>query len=603
MKKKLYTLLIVCCSAGLPSFLLPNNTPQQQLAAWYSQQFSLLNQRLQQLQNAVHSNQPASVIRADFMQARLAYKRLEWILAYYFEGDLNRFNGAATPFIEEEDPSAYQEPQGFQMIESFIYPTYQINNKQALLGYITKLRVISTGLGNNPALFKPDAFIPDALMEELYRILALGITGFDSPLAKHSLEEADAALGSVLFAATVYRQHWHAIDARAYQNFITTLRAGTRYIRQHNNFERFNRMEFIVSFMNPICEAIGTIKTKGNYPGNAARYSLIKKNGSLFRQQSLDGSLYTYDDTLNIPAIELGRQLFYEPLLSVNNKRSCAGCHRPEKAFTDGLPKAMQLDEHSSLPRNTPTLWNAALQMNLFYDSRQTRMEDVVLEVLANEKEMNSGAGATVQKLRNNIQYKTAFVQAYGDTAIQVKNIANAIARYLQTLVSYNAGFDKYMRGQPTAMDATEINGFNLFAGKARCATCHYIPLFNGSKPPLYYYQESEVIGVPATPDIVSPAADPDAGRIIILPLPFFDHSFKTPGLRNIALTAPYMHNGAYQTLEQVIDFYDRGGGQGMGVQTPYQTLPANKLHLSPTEKIQLKAFLLALTDTSSAVR
>jgi cytochrome c peroxidase len=602
MKKKLYILLVVCGGAGLPSFLLPNNNPRQQLAAWYSLQFRQLNGHLQQLQNAVYTNQPLILIRANFKQARLDYKRLEWILAYYFEGDLNCFNGPATPFIEEEDPSAHQEPQGFQMIESFIYPDYQVPDKQALLGYINKMRIIAEGLGNNPGLFKPDAFIPDAFIEELYRILALGITGFDSPLAHFSLQEAHAALGSLLYAATLYKEDWQAADASAYQRLLTKIHAATGYISQHTNFERFNRMEFIVKFLNPLCEAMGRIKNKGRYPNNTARYSLIKKNGSLFTPENLDRSRYKYDDTLNLPAIELGRQLFYEPLLSVNNNRSCAGCHRPEKAFTDGLPKALQLDEHSSLPRNTPTLWNAALQMNLFYDSRQTKMEDLVLEVLANEKEMNSGAAASVHKLRENSHYRTAFRLAYADTAIQVKNIANAIARYLQTLVSYNARFDKYMRGKQAVLDTTEINGFNLFAGKARCATCHYIPLFNGSKPPLYYYQESEVIGVPATADTVSPAADADPGRVKILALAFFDHSFKTPGLRNIALTAPYMHNGVYQTLEEVIDFYDRGGGQGTGVTTPYQTLPPTRLNLSKTEKMELKAFLLTLTDTATAV-
>ena len=148
-------------------------------------------------------------------------------------------------------------------------------------------------------------------------------------------------------------------------------------------------------------------------------------------------------------------------------------------------------------------------------------------------------------------------------------------------------------------MNAAEINGFNLFMGKAKCATCHYVPLFNGSKPPTYYYQESEVIGVPATADTLHPLLDSDSGRIHTLNLDFFNHAFKTPTLRNIALTAPYMHNGVYKTLEEVIDFYDKGGGQGLGLSLPNQTLPADKLQLTKTEKKNLKAFLLTLTDTT----
>jgi len=287
--------------------------------------------------------------------------------------------------------------------------------------------------------------------------------------------------------------------------------------------------------------------------------------------------------------------------LSVNGRRSCAGCHQPAKAFTDGLPKAMQLDEHSTLPRNTPTLWNAALQKNLFYDSRQTSLDHLVMEVLGNDQEMNKGAVNAIEKIKKQNEYLLLYRKAYpfADSTITDKKIVNALAMYVRTLVSYNSRFDNYMRGQANKMTSVEINGFNLFMGKAKCGTCHYAPLFNGTKPPVYYYQESEVLGVPASADTLHPVIDNDPGRITILHLDFFDHAFKTPTLRNIALTAPYMHNGIYKTLEEVIDFYNRGGGQGLGLAVPNQTLPPDKLGLTTTEKTALKAFLLTLTDTS----
>jgi cytochrome c peroxidase len=230
-------------------------------------------------------------------------------------------------------------------------------------------------------------------------------------------------------------------------------------------------------------------------------------------------------------------------------------------------------------------------------------LQDVVLEVLANEKEMNSSAGEAVKKIRHSIKYQQLFKQAYErtDNSITEKNIAGSIAMYLRTLISYNAHFDKYMRGEKDKMTATEIKGFNLFMGKARCGTCHYAPLFNGSKPPSYYYQESEVLGVPSAPDTLHAQLDEDPGRIIFLKKEFLAHAFKTPTLRNIAVTAPYMHNGVYKTLEEVIDFYNRGGGRGMGIPLPNQTLPADKLQLTKKEKQQLKAFLLTLTDTTAA--
>ena len=602
MNKKLFTIVLLCSCTGLFSFLTQqSNNPQQKLAAYYTARFSELSAQLAILKTTVATNKDTAALHQSFLQARLSYKKLELILEYYFEGDAARFNGLAVNFIEEEDPMAWQEPQGFQVIETFLYPGYDSKNKQALLQYIDKLAAVTSGLGSNPLLFKPETYIPDAIMEELYRILSLGITGFDSPLAGISLPETNAAFGSIRSMMDVYKEDWLPLAPAAYNHIVRLLAGATRYISTHNNFNRFNRMEFILSFLNPLCDAFGTIKAAGHYKENSNRYCLIKKNGNLFIEKNLDRNRYLYDDTINAARVSLGKKLFYEPLLSGNGKRSCAGCHQPLKAFTDGLPKALQLDEHSTLPRNTPSLWNAALQMNLFYDSRRVRLDDVVMEVLGNEKEMNSGAGQAIKKLQSSVDYPSLFRHAYSEAGevITEKNTANAIALYIRTLISYNSRFDKYMRGQKNNMTAAEVNGFNLFMGKAKCATCHYTPLFNGSKPPSYYYQESEVIGVPSSTDTLHPVIDSDPGRINTLKLDFFNHAFKTPTLRNIALTAPYMHNGVYKTLEEVIDFYNKGGGQGLGLSLPNQTLPADKLQLTSIEKSQLKAFLLTLTDTT----
>lgn len=603
MKRKIFILLIAGSSCCLFSFLTgKSRSTEEKLRFFYTEKFNALSKNLSALKSAILGSSSTDEVRAVFLQARLSYKQLELILSYYFEGDVDRFNGLAVHFIEEEDPTAYQEPQGFQVIESLLYPEYSSANKKQLLFYIDKLALITTGLGNNPSLFQPGNYLPDAIMEELYRVTALGITGFDSPLAALSLPETKAALQSIGFIATLCKDEWEAVLPGCYKRISYLLQGSMDYISQNNNFNQFNRQAFIIRFLTPLCEAVGQLKIRGRYSENPVHYSLISKTGSLFSYKSLSRYRYLYDDTINPARAKLGEKLFYEPLLSSGNQRSCAGCHRPEKAFTDGLPKALQLDGHSTLPRNTPTLWNAALQMNMFYDSRHTRLEDVVLEVLGNEKEMNSGAREAVKKIQQSGSYQRLFSQVYGsaDTVINEKNVANAIAGFLQTITSYNAPFDQYMRGKKNSLSAEALNGFNLFAGKAKCATCHYMPLFNGSKPPLYYYQESEVIGVPASTDTVHPVLDADPGRQQSLPLDFLSHAFKTPTLRNIALTAPYMHNGVFATLEEVIDFYDKGGGQGLGLSIPNQTLPLAKLGLTPAEKKQLKAFLLTLTDTSS---
>ncbi len=603
MKKKITAILIVCCSVLLLSFFsLPASTPAEKIKVYYNAHFVALTQKIATLKKSVETDQPQKIIQENFYAARMAYKEMEIFLEYYFELDVAKFNGLAVDFIEEEDPTAYQEPQGFQMIETFIYPTYQKKNKKNLLGYINKLSTIANGLSANNGLFNPEGFALDAVMEELYRILALGISGFDSPIAQISLPEATASLTSIQFVIETYHDEIAAAKGTDYNRIIQLVQAAKIYLERNNNFNRFNRADFITAYLNPLSQLIGDAKTACGYTDNPLRYTLIKKTGHLFNEKSLNTDRYLYDDVITPTRVQLGKKIFYEPLLSANGKRACAGCHQPGKSFTDGLPKALQLDEHSLLPRNTPSLWNASLQMNLFYDSRQKRLDDVVMEVLSNDKEMNSGSAKAAEKLNKRSDYVQLFKKAYpsNDTIVTDRKIANAIAMYIRTLISYNSRFDMYMRGDKNKMTATELSGFNIFMGKAKCATCHYVPLFNGSKPPTYYYQESEVIGVPARSNTLHAVLDKDPGRITSLKVDFFNHAFKTPTLRNVALTAPYMHNGVYNTLEQVIDFYDKGGGQGLGLKVPNQTLPPDKLLLTPPEKKALKAFLLTLTDTTA---
>jgi len=595
--------LIACCFSFAAFVGREHNSPNEKIIDYYKTRFGHLQKTLSTLRTTVETGGDSTILREQFLQARLAYKQLELILEYYFEGDAKYFNGLAVDFVEEEDPAAHQELQGLQMIETFLYPVYHPDKKIELLAYIKKLELVANGLGNNYALFVPGEYVPDAIMEELYRVLALGITGFDSPLAKLSLIETNSALSSIQSILELYREQWQPSQPAAYRAALQLLQQAQRYAKTHPGFDNFNRMEFILSFLNPLCEAIARIKAATGNKENPLHYCLIKKRGSLFKKNSLDINRYGYGESINKDRVALGKKLFYEPLLSANGKRSCASCHQPGKAFTDGIPKALQIDGHSTLPRNTPVLWNASLQINLFYDSRHMLLQDVVLEVLANEKEMNSSAMEAIKKIQHSVTYQHMFKQAYDRTASSIteKNIADAIAIYLRILISYNSRFDKYMRGEKDKLTPNEIKGFNLFMGKAACGTCHYAPLFNGSKPPTYYYQESEVLGVPASTDTVHPQLDEDSGRMIFLKKDFLVHAFKTPTLRNIALTAPYMHNGVYKTLEEVIDFYNRGGGRGLGLPVPNQTLAAGKLQLTPKEKWQLKAFLLTLTDTSAA--
>lgn len=178
---------------------------------------------------------------------------------------------------------------------------------------------------------------------------------------------------------------------------------------------------------------------------------------------------------------------------------------------------------------------------------------------------------------------------------IKPRYIMIALASYVRSLSPFNSRFDKYMRGEKEQMNAEEIKGFNIFMGKAKCGTCHFMPVFNGTAPPMFINTEAEVLGVPMKPN--SQSIDTDSGRYIHNKMDELKFSFKTPTVRNIADTAPYMHNGAYQTLEQIMEFYDEGGGAGLNIELENQTLSPDKLNLSEAEQKAVIAFLGTLTD------
>lgn len=542
-------------------------------------------------------------VQDQFRKTRHSYKRIEFLMEYFYPFFAARLNGPPIPFFEEGEPDKLQqEPEGLQLIESELFPTLSRENISLvntqvsdIVKYLNELSSIQESFEMN------DDNIFDALIEELYRITALGISGFDSQVAVNSLPECSAALSGIQEVARLYREPYEKNLPGKFTRLDSLLTNAKGYLMQNGDFTNFDRMHFILQYLNPVTELITDYKNGANLANNpsAIYYSAIKKNGTLFNRDAFDPYRFLDDHSTSASRIGLGRKLFFETRLSSDNTRSCASCHQPSKAFTDGLKTASALDGHSPLRRNTPTILNAALQRNLFLDSRSTNLETQVMEVLNNALEMSGSAVRSAQTILKDSGYNRLYKDAYPAARDEslVINICNAIASYERTLVSLNSPFDKHMNGQPSLSPAA-IQGFNLFMGKAKCATCHFIPVFNGSKPPRFYYVESEVIGVPSNPSKKRARLDSDSGRYLATGVPIHLFSFKTPTLRNIALTAPYMHNGVFKTLEEVIDFYNEGGGNGLGIAPANQSLPFEKLGLSKKEKRFLVEFLGSLNDT-----
>jgi len=553
--------------------------------------FASVCNRLKTLAESASADQ--TTLQQTFLQCRQAFKKFEWAAEYFEPMTAQAVNGP--PVQEVELSGQVIEPSGLQIIEGLLFPAYDTANKKDLL---KQLSVLQNGCGRYRTRFKNidilDWQVFDAAKLELFRIETLGITGFDNPLTKKSMEESAAALEGVQKALVYYENKTDT------GKLAERLSRATDYLLANPAFDQFNRMEFITVHANPITEDISDLETKLKI--HIIRYNRLLNQDAktLFDTNAFNVNAYAPDHSsfISDEKIALGKILFSDPILSGTGKRSCRSCHQPGRVFTDGLAKNTIINQNELLDRNTPTLVNAALQPALFYDLRVNTLEDQSVNVVQSSKEMHGSMVMSVKRLWLDEKYRKKFLTAFpyeDKTRIDTFEVMNAIGSYVRSLVFLNSRFDEYMRGDRSKMNADEINGFNLFMGKAKCATCHYMPLFNGSFPPRFVKIDAEVIGVPkSTKENI---IDPDMGRYAVVKVESFKHAFKTSTVRNAALTAPYMHNGVFNTLEEVMDFYNKGGGAGLGMKIRNQTLPFDSLSLSRKEQDDIISFIKSLNS------
>lgn len=344
------------------------------------------------------------------------------------------------------------------------------------------------------------------------------------------------------------------------------------------------------------------------YEVNQAPVAVNYRAQSLFDTSFLNYAFYSnlpMQDPAREKRVALGRTLFFDPIMSKDMSTSCGSCHQPEYGFADASTKTSFGKVNAD--RNTPSLLYSVFSDTYFWDARETKLDRQMLHVVTNPHEFDTDITTILDRINQSNTYRALFLDAYSDYgahALTQASITDALSNYISSLYAFNSPVDQYIRGEIGVLDTDVQAGFNLFMGKAACGSCHFAPTFNGTTPPLYQDTETEVLGVPVKPDTINAQIDPDQGRYVNnLPsdrAEFYRHSFKTPTVRNVALTAPYMHNGAYKTLDQVIDFYHRGGGDGIGAKLENQTLPFDNLELTETEKKQLVKFMEALTDNTS---
>lgn len=551
-----------------------------------------LNNEIVKFQKLITNTSSQKEIVEQFKQSRLAYKKVEWAIEYFAPETARFMNGPALDEMELEENRSF-EPHGFQVIEEMIYPEYDAENNPDI---IKELNIFQSNIKQLKSTFEvitiSNDYALDAIQQNVFRVITLGITGFDSPILQSSIPEAAESL-------IVISKSLEKINAgNTSLSELTKLTAkAQKYCTENNNFNAFNRAFFITEYLNPISKNIKAFQKEENIKNVKKSSPLNPAIETLFDKNAFDVNAFVLSDEYNFTKEKavLGEKLFYDKGLSKSNDRSCASCHHPEKAFTDGLKTNVSLTG-SNLARNTPTLTYASLQNAQFWDMRQLDLEKQSVDVIQNKDEMHGSMENIHAKIQLDNDYVKLFKKAYPKTSKpEAWQIQNAIASYVRSLNAFDSRFDEYMRGNKNSLNNEEIKGMNLFMGKAKCATCHFTPLFNGTVPPSYSKTEHEVIGTPN--EASGKTLSPDKGRYLYNKMPQLVGAFKTPTVRNAAVTAPYMHNGVFKTLEEVVSFYNKGGGQGLGYEVENQTLPFDKLNLTVKEEKALVAFMKTLTD------
>ncbi len=598
----LFVVIISCNNSKNHSYerndnkeVIPIRVNWIEVQKYYSQSMEIAIHYLDSLKNPETSG---LVKKNYFKELRKAFKIAEPFASYINPEVGHKANGPALP-IYKDDSGKVITPVGLQKLEETLYENEINEDNLQREVFILKGFLKNLNHGIKERKLTPKRFFI-ATHQQLMRLVSLSMAGFDTPVSGLSILETQTSLQSLF---EIYKMSLQPIIQRKNSgldlDFSKNIAQSIHFINQNSDFETFDRFTFIRNYLNKITKNWVNIRQTSQLwspKGNSSPFNFDAV--TFFESNSFNVAFFKdkNDQNPSKEIVALGEKLFFDTEFSKNKSMSCATCHIPSKAYADG--KKFGLDNNGNpLARNTPTLLNSIYQQGFFWDGRANTLINQIGMVFENKKEFNNPSHEFSDTILKDENYRKLFFDAYKMPLKKNTDIFRAISAYIATLQSFDSKFDKNIRAEENTFTTSEKNGFNLFMGKALCATCHFMPLTNGTVPPFFNETEKEVIGVPETAK--NQKLDNDTGFYFMYESPLHKGMFKTPSIRNIALTAPYMHNGVYNTLEQVVDFYVQGGGEGLGFNVPHQTLPFDKLDITEQDKKDLVAFMKTLTDVS----
>lgn len=578
------------CKNNSELLAIPDQTPLK----------SYIQTNLEILKNTVSKMDTTDLVEArkQFKAARQALKTIEPFLVYITPKKMVGVNGPPLP-VFREDNNKVLPPIGFQAIEEQLFSDEPLDTA----AYLKKVYILQgylkgiSSIVNDATLGPRHLFIP--IHQQLFSIFSLGIISFDTPITQNGTQESIIALNSIkeVYNITI-KDSIRAKNPSLDKQFLSDLKNAVSYLKTNTNFETFDRYTFTRDYINPLTKDwVDIRKTSGIF--DAPKKLAINMDAVTFFEKNSFNADY-FLKTKDAPSdelVELGKHLFFDNKLSAKGTMSCATCHNPEKTYQDGL-KVAKGNNGQDLLRNTPTIINSVFQRKFFWDGRSDDLVQQINLVFENEDEFNRNSAHVFSlEALDTLKYGDLVLQSFPDTKkLTKKTISRAISAYVSRLNAFNSKFDKNMRGETNDFTDEEKLGMNIFMGKGLCATCHFLPLTSGTVPPNLKETEKEVIGTPKTSK--NKEIDTDEGFYWVYQADIHKYMFKTPSIRNIEHTAPYMHNGVYNTLQEVMDFYNKGGGVGMGFDLEHQTLPFDNLNLSNKEINAVIAFMKTLSDT-----
>jgi len=555
------------------------------------------------------SEMDISSLKAGIAATRMKLKAVDFWLRYLEPRAYKRINGPLPVEWETEVFEKFEKPykrEGAGLTLAEICLDEKAPEKEVLCDLLIQSK-------NAISVFRSDSILeilhtPDHFFFAnrlfLLNLAAIYTTGFECPDERNTIPELEFMLRSTRHIYTSFTASYptFTLEEKYFMLYDRMIQFVSEQQRMSSGFDHFT---FIKDYVNPLFSLNQALIKKYNLASHSyLDYALNDDASTIFQKdlyagQNRKGVFISVTDEEDLREIEeVGRILFYDPILSGNAKRSCANCHKPTEYFADTTAATnLQLDGIGRIERNSPSLVNAVHNHLLMLDGKHYSLQNQGKDVLLNPIEMGGSKEDILNAVMSCKSYKRTFEKLAKLTpeypGVTIDHIVSAITYFYSGFSDYPAQLDLAMNNE-AILSEESVRGFNLFMSKAECATCHFIPQFNGVKPP-YVGSEFEVLGVPSS--IAYENLSRDAGRYKINPATETASAFRTGSIRNSSFTAPYMHNGIFRNMDEVLDFYNGGGGAGHGLDVPNQTLSEDSLHLTTEELHCLKVFIQTLDE------